>query len=50
MATGEVETDITLLGSLATEVVEKSIINAIKNAESIGEIRSYKDIARTKNY
>ena len=48
MATGEVETDITLLGSLATEVVEKSIINAIKNAESIGEIRSYKDIARTQ--
>ena len=42
------ETDITLLGSLATEVVEKSIINAIKNAESIGEIRSYKDIARTQ--
>ena len=48
MATGEVETDITLLGSLATEVVEKSIINAIKNAESIGEIRSYKDIACTQ--
>ena len=48
MATGEVETDITLLGSLATEVVEKSIINAIKNADSIGEIRSHKDIARNQ--
>lgn len=48
MATGEVETDITLLGSLATEVVEKSIINAIKNADSIGEIRSYKDIAHNQ--
>ena len=45
MATGEVETDITLLGSLAAEVVEKSIINAIKKADSIGNIHSYKDIA-----
>lgn len=44
MATGEVEADITLLGSLATEVVEKSIINAIKNAETIKNIIAYKDI------
>ncbi|MEG1312156.1 MAG: P1 family peptidase [Peptostreptococcaceae bacterium] len=44
IATGEIETDITLLGSLATEVVEKSIINAIKNAETVGNILSYKDI------
>lgn len=44
ISTGEVETDITLLGSLATEVVEKSIINAIKKADSIGKIRAYKDI------
>ena len=33
MATGDIETDITLLGSIAAEVVEKSIINAIKNAQ-----------------
>ena len=32
MATGEIESDITLIGSLAAEVVEKSVINAIKNA------------------
>lgn len=44
MATGEVESDITLIGSLATEVVEKSVINAIKNANSIKNIVSYKDI------
>ena len=43
LATGEVETDVTLLGSLATEVVEKSIINAIKNAKSINNIPSYKN-------
>lgn len=44
MATGEIETDLTLLGSIATEVVEKSITNAIKNAESVGNILSYKEI------
>ena len=44
MATGEVESDIALIGSLATEVVEKSVINAIKNANSIKNIVSYKDI------
>lgn len=43
MATGEIETDITLLGSLATEVVQKSVINAIKNANSVNNILSYKD-------
>lgn len=45
MATGEIEADITLLGSLATEVVEKSIINAIKNADTIKNIIAYKDIS-----
>lgn len=44
MATGEVESDIALIGSLATEVVEKSVVNAIKNANSIKNIVSYKDI------
>lgn len=44
MATGEVEADMTLLTSLATEVVEKSVINAIKNAESVKNIIAYKDI------
>ncbi|MGL5329735.1 MAG: P1 family peptidase [Peptostreptococcaceae bacterium] len=44
LATGEVEVDITLLGSLAVEVVEKSIINAIKNAQGVKNILSYKDM------
>lgn len=44
MATGEIETDMTLLGSLATEVVEKSVISAIKNAEGVKNILSYKDL------
>lgn len=46
MATGEIEADITLLGSLATEVVEKSVINAIKNAMGVKNILSYKDISQ----
>lgn len=44
ISTGEVESDVTLLGSIATEVVEKSIINAIKNAKSIDNIPSYEEI------
>lgn len=44
LATGEVETDITLLGSIASEVVEKSVINAIKNASKTNNILSYNEI------
>ena len=44
MATGEIESDITLISSIATEVVEKSVINAIKNANSIKNIPSYKEM------
>lgn len=44
MSTGDIESDVTLLGSIATEVMEKSIINAIKNSEKIGDILSYNEI------
>ena len=44
LATGEVEADITLLGSLASEVVEKSVISAIKNASQTNNILSYNEI------
>lgn len=46
MSTGkiQVDSDITLLGSLAAEVVEKSIINAIKNAKNIKNIISYNEL------
>ena len=49
MATGEieVEADLTLIGSLATEVVEKSIINAIKNAKTIKNIVSYNELSKS---
>lgn len=44
LATGEVETDITLLGSIASEVVEKSVISAMKNASKTNDILSYNEI------
>lgn len=50
MSTGkiQVDSDITLLGCLAAEVVEKSIINAIKNAENIKNIISYNELENDK--
>lgn len=44
MATGKIETDMTLVSSIATEVVEKSVTNDIKNANYVKNIPTYKDI------
>ncbi|KXZ38913.1 L-aminopeptidase/D-esterase [Alkalithermobacter thermoalcaliphilus JW-YL-7 = DSM 7308] len=44
IATGKIECDISLLGTMAAEAVQKSIINAVKNSESVKGIPSYKDI------
>ena len=46
MTTGEIETgaDLTLIGSIAVEVMEKSIINAVKNAKEINGIPSYNEL------
>jgi L-aminopeptidase/D-esterase-like protein len=44
LATGEVEADINLVGSMAVEVVQKSIINAIKSAQGIKNIISYNEL------
>ncbi|MDR0879559.1 MAG: P1 family peptidase [Clostridioides sp.] len=44
LATGEIESTTTVVGSLAVEAVEKSIINAIKNAESVDGIISYDEL------
>ena len=46
MATGEIETgsDLTLIGSIAVEVMEKSILNAVKNAKQIKGIPSYNEL------
>lgn len=44
LSSGEIDADISLIGSLATEVVEKSVINAIKHSEAIENFPSYKTI------
>lgn len=46
MATGEIETgaDLTLIGSIAVEVMEKSILNAVKNAKQVNKIPSYNEL------
>jgi len=44
MATGEIEADLNLVGTLAAQVVQQSIINAVKNANSIKNIPSFKDL------
>ncbi|GAA0721492.1 P1 family peptidase [Clostridium malenominatum] len=44
MATGKVEADINLIGMLAARVVEKAVINAVKNASSRYGIMAYEDL------
>lgn len=44
MSTNEVDCDISTLGTLASIVIEKAIINGVKNASSLHGFSSYKDI------
>lgn len=44
LASGEVETDINLVGILAAKTISRSIANAIYSAESAGGLVSYKSI------
>lgn len=44
LGANKVQADISLVGTLAAEVMGKAIINAIKSAEEIDGIKSYKDI------
>ncbi|MEW9096827.1 MAG: P1 family peptidase [Clostridiaceae bacterium] len=44
MATNKIEADINVVGMLAARVVEKAVINAVKNANSRYGIIAYKDI------
>jgi L-aminopeptidase/D-esterase-like protein len=44
MATGKVKSDLSVAGFLAAKVVERAIVRAIKNADSVLGYRSYKDI------
>jgi L-aminopeptidase/D-esterase-like protein len=44
LATGEVESDVSLVGTLAAQVVAQAIINAVKCAESTEQIISYSEL------
>lgn len=46
MATNKVEADINLVGTLATEVMSKAIINGILSAEGVNGIKSHSDIKK----
>lgn len=41
---GKVEADLSVVGFLAAEVMEKAIVRAVKSADSILEYKSYKDL------
>lgn len=44
MSTGYIEADLSVVGMLAAKVMEKAVVNAIVNAESIYGIKSYKNL------
>jgi L-aminopeptidase/D-esterase-like protein len=44
LSTGEIEEDINRVGIIAANMLEKAIINAVKNAESIFGILSHKNL------
>ncbi|KDR94922.1 L-aminopeptidase/D-esterase [Peptoclostridium litorale DSM 5388] len=48
LATGSVDADINRIGILAAESMEKAIISAVKNADSSGGLKSYKDVTSQK--
>lgn len=44
MATGEVVSDINVVGLLATRVMARSVVEAVKSAESMFVFTAYKDL------
>lgn len=44
MATNEVNVDITTIGMIASNVMEKAILRAIKEAETLNGVKAYKDL------
>lgn len=44
MSTGEIQCDLSTLGSLASNVIEKSVISGVKNADSLLGYPGYKDL------
>jgi L-aminopeptidase/D-esterase-like protein len=50
MATGEVDGDISIVGSLAAEVAAIAVVRAVKSAESLAGIPAYRDLFDNPNY
>lgn len=46
MATGDVDANMLMIGSLAVRAMEQAIVNAAKNAQTAREIPSYQEISR----
>jgi len=44
LATGDQESDVNLVGSLAAEVVAEAIVRAVKAAEGVGDVLAYRDL------
>jgi len=44
LSTGEVEEDVSRIGIIAAKMLEKAIVNAVKNADSLFGITAYKDL------
>ncbi|MBR6399868.1 MAG: P1 family peptidase [Firmicutes bacterium] len=44
ICTGKVRADINVTGTLAAQVLEKAVINAVKNAEPMYGLKAYKDL------
>jgi L-aminopeptidase/D-esterase-like protein len=45
MATGKIEADVNVVGMLSARVMEQAIVNAVTQATSILEFKSYRDIS-----
>lgn len=46
LATGKVEVDINVVGFLAARVMERAIVRAVKNAESMCGYKAYRDLVK----
>lgn len=44
LSTGEVEEDVSRIGIIAAKMLERAIVNAVKNADSLFGITAYKDL------
>jgi len=46
MATGEVEAGVNVVGTIAADVMARAVVKAIKSADSLFKIKSYKDLLK----